>query len=122
MPIIYGLTGNGTLDKPSLQNPAPGPRDRSGSAENCAAVAGNTLHVEACAGACVCESPRDLRLRGIVLAVQGLPAEVALGDYPSVTGQPDVAAAELGRSPALGKVLWFPRGGHAPDSRVCPPS
>ena len=64
------------------------------------------------------ESFLQLWFRGIVLETTSPLAEVALGDYPSAKEQPSVAAAELDRLSALGKIRWYLRGDRPPNMRV----
>ena len=86
-----------------------------------AAVAGDALYLETCVQAGANESFLHCRFRGTGLDATGTPAEVAPDDYLRVKAQPEVAAAELGRSSGLGEMARYFCRDHPPDLRAYPP-
>ena len=62
----------------------------------------------------------ELWLLGIILDLKEELKTEALGEYPSVIENATVAAAELGRLTASGKIFRCQHGCHPPDQRALP--
>ena len=120
MVSMEGLSGDEVRDKRNISSDAEGPRDPWRAAEAEVAVAGNSLRIRTCINAGVGERFLKLWPRGIELGLSGEPLRVSMAEYPSVRDQPEVAATELDRLSAMGKIHWYHQGCHPPDLRVCP--
>ena len=58
---------------------------------------------------------------GIKLETSERPKFAVLDDYPSVTENAELPAAELVRLSGLSKIMWYPVSHVPPDLRVFPP-
>lgn len=103
----------------ALQQSA-GPNDESRAMEDRAACVGNTLPPQDCAELGVKTWCLEWRFEGIELETTESPRLAVLGDYPSVTENPEVAASEVDRPSGLSEITWYPAGHAPPDLRVCP--
>ena len=115
------LRGDEVRDRISEWRNAAASRDRRRGAEDQVAVAESPLSRSSRFDAEVGERFFELWFQCIESELSGEPPRAILEDYPSVRGQPEVAATELDRLSTRGGILWNPSGCRPPDLRVCPP-
>ena len=99
---------------------APSPQDRRRVMEDRTATIGQSPSAEGREAAKVDPEVLAFWFEGIELPVAGEPPVAILPDCPSVLEYRFRAAAESGRSAAMGKIHWRDVGSYIPELRVCP--
>ena len=99
---------------------AEGPCDEWLAMKDGAACAGNTLLIKACVELGSLRGHVALWFQGFHLRTSARPKAAVQYEYPSVTHNPEVAAAELDRLASLSTITRCPAGDMPPDLRVRP--